>query len=128
MIGASKGPNTVIYSLSVMFQHSQTFWVLTTMNHAKARPRVTGSLYISASWPATIAIGELATEPVQNLNTSRADQFGDNAQPKVNAMNKPKVASDNFFLPKCSLNGPPFLAVSGLERSWGEVSAQVCRV
>lgn len=56
-----------------------------------------------------MAMGELATAPVKNRNTSKAGQFGARAQAMVKIVNTPNVTKVRFLRPKCSLKGPPWM-------------------
>lgn len=60
---------------------------------------------MSASMPATTAIGALANIPQHSRNPSNDDQVGDKAQAMVKRAKTRNVAVVRYFLPNCSLNG-----------------------
>ena len=79
---------------------------LTTMKMANALPRVLGSSYISASIPATMAMGEEANTPQKNRKMSSAGQLGAKAHAMVKSVKAVNVTKVRFRRPYCSLRGP----------------------
>jgi len=111
MIGANRGPPRVVLSYNMLVvaptcPHDIEF-THTTMKYDKARPLGTGSSYISAICPLTMAIGELPNMPQSSRKTRKLGKLGARAQPNVHTLNKKKVATVRFRRPMCSLSGPP---------------------
>lgn len=69
-------------------------------------PRIRGSEYISAMIPVTMARGAEAKTPASRRKTRNVAQVGDNAQARVDRLNKAKVPTLRILRPYCSLRGP----------------------
>ena len=80
--------------------------MLTAINTAIARPRVTGSLYTSAKSPPTTAIALEALIPQSRRKIRKDGQFGATAQAKVKIVKKTKLDIMMSRLPNDSLSGP----------------------
>lgn len=76
------------------------------MNIAIARPRVTGSSYISAYTPPVTEIGLLALIPTNILKINSAGKFGASAHAMVKTVKKKNVPIMIGLLPYDSERGP----------------------